>query len=173
VKVDVGERHLVAKAKGYETLEKTLHVISGDNGVLGIKLEPSRPTKLAARAENDPSDVGGKPAGSEKSNSTVVPWVIVGTGGAAAIAGGVFIGLFVKDLNVVNSVGSYADIEAARDRLPLYSSLGFALAGMGVAAMVFGTVMLLSNDKHSNENANGTVVELRAGLDRLSVTGRF
>jgi tetratricopeptide (TPR) repeat protein len=33
VKVDVGERHLVAKAKGYETLEKTLHVISGDNGV--------------------------------------------------------------------------------------------------------------------------------------------
>jgi hypothetical protein len=174
VKVDVGERHLVAKADGYETLEKTLHVISGDNGVLGIELEPSRATKSATRTgTKSADDDGAKTAVSETSNSTAVPWVIIGAGSAAAVAGGVFIGLYVKDRNVVNNSGYLPNIKTARDRLPLYSSLGFALAGVGVAAVVFGTVMMLSNDKPINENANSAVFEFRAGLDRLSVAGHF
>lgn len=184
VKMDAGGRHLVASARGFETLERYLNVKTGDNGVLGIKLEPAQSSSAApgAPAASDGAPVAEvippttefiQPLETDSSNSNVVPWVLVGTGAAIAVAGGVFIGLCIKEVNTVNRGGWLAEVESARKRVLVYSGLGFALVGVGVATAAFGTVLLLTNDEPANESAAGAAFELRAGFGGLSVAGQF
>jgi hypothetical protein len=177
IKIDAGQRRLVATAKGFEPMERYLNAKSGDNGVLGIKLEAAQPAPAGSEAlvsETEPADNNEEPLVTDTSNTKVVPWILVGTGAAMAVVGGVFIGLFVKDVNTVkNAVGLWPELKAAQERVPIYSGLGFALLGVGAATATVGAFMRLTNDKKGNESAARGVLELRAGLRGLSVAGQF
>lgn len=193
LKVDPGERQLMATAEGFEPLKRTLNVRGGDNGLLGIQLEPVASPAAAAPvppppvAAVEPQTVeDASPA--QSSGGTILPWVLIGAGGVAAAAGGVLIGLMVRDYHAVKGMkGSYtpdqmADKVAAKDRVPLFSGAGFGLAGVGVLSAAVGVVMLVSHEV-SGETAVGVTdaaepaassrLQVRFGLASISVKGDF
>jgi hypothetical protein len=190
LKVDPGERKLVATAEGFEPLSRSLNVRGGDNGVLGITLEPvvvsSAPFSPPVAAVEPKKVKDTSPT--DSSRSVVLPWALIGGGGATAAAGGVLIGLMARDFYAVkNMEGLYApeqkaDREAAKKRVPLFSGVGFALAGVGVVSAAVGIALLVSHDARGEKTASFTEtkkptasrgLEVQFGLTSLSVRGGF
>jgi hypothetical protein len=178
--LDAGDRRLIAKAQGYEPMERSLFVRAGNNGILGIKLEPVQQiasvTEQQVRhvkpieKEEDETDV---PAASS-SSSNVVPWVLIGTGAAMAIGGGILFGLSLNDRSNVENANRFTpEIKDAKKRVPVLSGVGIPLFSVGVAVAVVGTVLLVSGSGSTNETAAQSGLQLRAGLGSVSVTGGF
>lgn len=178
--LDAGERRLVAKAEGYEPMERNLFVRAGHNGVLGVKLEPVQQTAALVgpkvrhvkpiEEEEDEKEV---PA-TNSSEANYVPWVLIGTGAAMTVAGGILLGLSLNDRSSVQNADKYTqEIEDAKKRVPVYSGVGIPLLSVGVAVAVVGTVLLISGSESTHETAQRRGLQLRAGLGSVSVTGEF
>lgn len=70
------------------------------------------------------------------------PWALIGIGGAAAITGGVLVGLAFADIDAVESGAPrpWGEVSDAAERAPILSGVGFAAIGVGVAAVIGGVV---------------------------------
>jgi hypothetical protein len=92
-------------------------------------------------------------------------------GGAAlvAAAGGVLVGLAQADIAAVEGApmdSSWSSVQAAYERAPTFSTIGFAMAGVGAAGLVLGVVILLSGDGTQES-------PVALGPGGLLVAGRF
>ncbi len=154
LKLDPGERELVAMVDGFEEFTRSLDVTGGDNGTLRMELKPilsgeSDPSSLPTPADEGETD---EPAAPGSWQTELLPWILVGAGGGLAVTGGVLLALTAKDISTVeNADGDLEEIEAAQDRVPLFSTLGFGLAAVGVAAAGTGVVLLVLNDESAGE----------------------
>ncbi len=70
----------------------------------------------------------------------IAPWVLMGSGVAVAIAGGVFQGLAVSDFSALNSTPGLTDARAQQHRLDgsTRQALGLTLLGVGGAVAIVG-----------------------------------
>ncbi len=77
------------------------------------------------------------------------PWILLGTGAAAAVAGGVFLGLAASAISAIENAElntPWPEVSDGVDTAPIYSGLGFALAGVGIAAVIAAVVWLVVRD---------------------------
>jgi hypothetical protein len=104
----------------------------------------------------------------------VVPWIVVGSGAALATAGGVMIGLAMRDISKVeNADGTGKEIQAAQERVPVLSSIGFGLAAVGLAGAGVGVYLLTADSGPPGDNPDTASVRLQLGASSVSVNGRF
>ncbi len=93
------------------------------------------------------------------------PWIVVAVGGALVVTG---VGLLVAtqiDIDTVAAGDRWVDIQAAYDRVPILSGIGFAALGLGVAALAGGLVWAVVG--------SGSSTEVAIGPGHASVRGRF
>ncbi len=96
-------------------------------------------------------------------------WLLLGSSGALAVTGGVLLTVALMDKGAVeqpNDGVRLSDIESAHDRVPLLSTLGGVMLGVGLAgAGAAVTWMLLSGPSAE--------VETQLGVGHVSIRGRF
>jgi tetratricopeptide (TPR) repeat protein len=109
------------------------------------------------------------PAETRAPHPSVGQWLALGASGVVAVAGGVLFAIALIDKSTVESVadgGRFSDIESAHDRVPLLSTLGGVMLGVGLAGAAAATTwIVVSGDDHQ--------VEAQVGLGHLSVRGTF
>lgn len=102
----------------------------------------------------------------------VGPWVLLGTGLATAVAGGVLIGLGVPDYNAtsapVPSELTYAQALARQQNGELFVNVGAVLAGVGCAVALGGVIWAALP-----AGATGPEVALRIRPWGIALDGRF
>lgn len=141
------------RAEGYHPEKRAVTVRGGEKQALRIVL------RSPARRAGD------------STTYTVWPWVVVGTGGAVAIAGGVLVGLAQRNIVRVEDAqkgSDWSDVEHAYDSTPPMSTAGFVLLGVGAAATTGGLVWHVVARGHGERP-----VRVSAGLQSVTVTGSF
>lgn len=107
----------------------------------------------------------------------VWPWVVVGSGAALAIGGGVLLLLAQGDISTVEDAeagSAWSEVEDANDRAPTLSTAGAIMLGVGAAAAVVGiSWALLSAD--SSEQEPEAELRIAGGPNSagLNLIGRF
>ena len=79
-----------------------------------------------------------------------LPWVFIVGGSVVAIGGGVLVGLSASDIDSVENAPPgtpWSEVEAANDRAPVFSGIGFAMLGVGVISLGVGFVLLTADDE--------------------------
>jgi tetratricopeptide (TPR) repeat protein len=124
--------------------------------------ETSAPTDAIESTDADP-----QPA----SHPSVAQWLVLGASGVMAVTGGVLLTVALLDKSAVESPSDGVgldEIDSARDRVPLFSTLGGVFLGVGlVGAGVATTWIVLSGS--GSEGA----LEAHVGLGRVSLRGTF
>jgi hypothetical protein len=181
VMLDPGAHELVAEARDYEPMTRTIRTDGGEELTLGITLHPTAEAKDEA-ANEAPAPVAAteptKPA-AHTATSSVGPWILIGASAAVTIAGGVLLALTVSDMNMVEKAppgslyipGGYKD---ANDRVLPMSIAGFSALGVGLAGLVGGVVWKLSSaggPEEPEETTAGAKLDVLPGEVRLH--GRF
>jgi tetratricopeptide (TPR) repeat protein len=145
VLLDPGEHELTVKAEGYEVAHRSLTAEGGNPVSLRVELR-ALPGEVATRPElmAPPSATASaepRPARGVEREESILPWVIVGVGGAVAIAGGVFVGVAAGDKAHVESPkkdATWNDLEGDYKQAKTFFPLGFTLIGVGVAGAAAG-----------------------------------
>jgi tetratricopeptide (TPR) repeat protein len=97
-------------------------------------------------------------ASRDEPSSPVPGWVLVGVGGAVAIAGGVLFALGLSDLSTVEDAGEgtpWSDLSDANDRAPVFTGIGIAGASAGLAVVALGLVLVATSGGGDEEVAVG------------------
>ena len=108
---------------------------------------------------------------SDDAGGSAGPWILIAAGGAAAVGGGVLLGLALSAKSKVRHIDDGADWNDFDDDynyVPVYSTAGIALLGAGAAALVAGIVweVSLGDDEQ-------TGLSLRAGPTSLAIAGKL
>jgi len=120
-----------------------------------------------AAAATTPAPVESAPADGQ----SILPWVVVGAGGAVAVTGGVFIALSLSAKSNVEDIGdgaNWSEVQSDYDKVPTYSTLGFVLAGVGVGAITAGLVW-----KYALLDADEGAVRVAVGPSSVALEGAF
>ncbi len=105
--------------------------------------------------------------GSSGGGPGVAPWIVVGVGAGVAVVGAVLVGVGYADAASVSGVadgGSWSSISGAYERAPILEGVGFALLGVGVAAVVGGVVWGAMGSGESGPTASAWVAPESAGV---------
>lgn len=129
--------------------------------------EEPAPLVEPAPEPEEPEVVTPPPAHPESSDPGAGPWALVGVGAAAAVAGGVLLGVMAGDLSAVENASGvpWADVRDAYDRVPILSTAGFVALGVGVAVIAVGVVWVVA--------ASGDGSEVAVGPGGIQWRGRF
>jgi tetratricopeptide (TPR) repeat protein len=110
------------------------------------------------------------PAPDEAGGPGILPWIAIGAGGAAAIAGAVLLAVGLSDVSAVEDApmdAAWSDYQSRHDRAPVFTGIGFALLAVGVAGAAVGVVLLVVGGGEEE----GTTVSLGPGS--IGVRSRF
>ena len=161
--LDVGEHVLVANAAQHAQQRRAIDVRGGERETLRIVLEPLSGAAAASGSAGGGADFGEPSRGSAQ----LGPWLLIGGGAAAAIAGSVLFALGRKDVATVEDAkdgATLAELEDAHDRAPILTGVGLAMAIAGVAGAAGGIVWL--------QTANGEPAEIALGVGAGSLRVR-
>jgi len=136
--LDPGEHQLSASAKGHHPAQHTIRAAGGEQRVtlrLQAKVESApvvvlRPTPSQAPAL--PTRSGG---------SDLAPYIVMGAGGAALVAGAVLVGIAASDKSAVENAAegvTWEELEPRYHRGRTFFPVGFALMGVGLAGVAAG-----------------------------------
>jgi tetratricopeptide (TPR) repeat protein len=171
----VGQHRLQARALGYATLDQSLEAKPNDDRPVQLKLEPA-PQNVATlgpaakRGDEARSPLETSESGAEPSKSNTVKWILVSSSAAVAVAGGVFLGLALSDKSKVENAKDGADadeIKSAHDRVPVFSTLGIAMIGVGVAGAAAAVTWMVMDGREERE------VTVGIGPGSVKVRGVF
>ena len=98
------------------------------------------------------------------------PWITIGTGSAAVVAGAVLFGLGQRDQNAVENAppgSSYSSVQEDAERGPRRTKAGIALLSIGGAAVVGGIIWQLTGGHEEK------MPEVSIGPTGIAVKGRF
>jgi hypothetical protein len=169
VLLDPGAHELAAEAPGHDTATRSVRTDGGEELTLTITLHES----AAKAASEAPATVATtQPAAAKHaSGSSVGPWILIGSGAALTIAGGVMLGLMVKNKNYVESAppeSTYSgDYQSADQSVYPLSVAGFVSAGVGLAAVIAGVVWKVSENGGSHESAAAASFDVSPGGVRV------
>jgi hypothetical protein len=164
VPIDPGT-HLLSARSGEREAEASVELVVGELREVTLVLPRELPI---VEAPPEPAREVLPPPPPTREPPSVMPWVLVGVGGAVASAGGVLL---------VLSLSAKADVESAKEgtrwstlrddyaRVSTYSTLGFVGIGVGVATLATGiTWKLLEGDRR-------TSVDVALGPGTLTLRG--
>jgi len=154
--------------------------------VLTAALEEERASEADADAATE-RDVDPQPSGSEPGTGETpasalppravdggpgaLPWILTATGAAVAIGGGVLLYLAGQDIETVESGTRWDEVEDAHGRVPLLSTAGAIMLGVGGAALLAGLTWAVVGDGSSEEQA--PAVRVAATPGGILVGGSF
>jgi tetratricopeptide (TPR) repeat protein len=104
----------------------------------------------------------------------VAPWIVVGVGGAAIVAGVILMGVGAAESSRVTGAtdgARWSDLEGAASSANVLWGAGIGVAAVGLAAGVVGIVWGLSGGASDSEG--GATARLRVGPLGLGVEGEF
>lgn len=102
----------------------------------------------------------------------IAPWILVGTGAAAVVVGGVLMGVGVSESSRVTGAtdGSrWADLEGAASNANVLWGAGIGVAAVGLAAVGVGIAWAVAG----GSSESGTTARLRVGPMGVAVEGAF
>lgn len=151
--LDPGTHQLSASAAGHRSVQQLILAAGGEPRV-ALRLTPTAATPVAA---SPPVSSGG---------SDLAPYIVIAAGGAAFVAGAVFVGIAAADKDAVESAGqgvSWRELEPRYHRGRTFFPVGFALMGVGFAGAAAGLTWKLwpSQREHAGLRVSPLGVELK------------
>lgn len=175
-----GERTVRATAPDHEPLELTIQVTAGQEQLVELVLtekQPEPPPVVVVEppvVEPPPIVIVEPPP---PPGPPILPWTLVGVGGALAVTGGVLVGLsggpaddaatLANPTAGMSSSEREAAYEAAKSDAQAFQTTGYVLLGAGVAAAAAGAVLFVLDGE---DEPTTTVAPSPGGL---VVEGRF
>jgi tetratricopeptide (TPR) repeat protein len=163
--LDPGEHQLSASAEGHHPVQQTLNAAGGE-----LRMDLRLPSKAAGAPAlvkspmHDPAPSSG--------SSDLAPYIVMGAGGAALIAGAVLVGIAASDKSAVENAPegkTWPDLEPRYNRGRTFFPVGFALMGVGLAGVAAGLTWKLWPS--SRERASSA--RLRVSPLGLELSGGF
>lgn len=174
VALDAFERYLrdVPEAANRSVVEARIQILR--TAIAEREERNQRPTTAEVPP---PTSAEAAPVAARDSGRSVVPWVLVGVGGGAAVVGAVFVGLGYSDASTVAGApqnSNWSSVSGAYDRAPRRQGIGFALAGVGVATAVTGVILAVTGRSSDDEAAHvGVSGWVERGSAGVVTWGRF
>jgi tetratricopeptide (TPR) repeat protein len=146
--LDPGEHLLSASAEGHEPTQQTITAAGGEQRI---------ELRLASKGERAPVFVQqptqAPPPALEPSSgsSDLAPYIVMGAGGAALIAGAVLVGIAASDKSAVENAAqgvTWPELEPRYNRGRTFFPVGFALMGVGLAGVAAGLTWKLWPSSH-------------------------
>jgi hypothetical protein len=138
--VDAGRHELTAEAPGYDSAIRSLTSDGGETIKLNVQLRSNQ-----AVSETLPASATQPTAASSEDDSEVassLPWIVVAASGVVMITGGVFLGISLSDKADIEDTKagsrSWDEVESAYNRVPVFSTAGSIMLGVGAAGVVAG-----------------------------------
>jgi PEGA domain-containing protein len=171
--IDAGSHELTVEAAGYDGATRNLTTDGGESMRVKLALRPNQAVGVEAPA---PGPIQSQPpaAGdaSDSDSESVAPWIVVAGGGVVLITGGVLLGVALSDKSDIEDTPkgsrSWSEVESAYDRVPVMSTIGSILIGVGAAGVAAGLAWKFWPDE-SGEQASAALRPLPGGL-KLDVT---
>jgi hypothetical protein len=169
VLLGLGAHRARARAEDGRTVESAFDVLGGDTGPLPIDfnaLTPVVPEAPPVETHEEPVLIVTTPDAPTSAGSDVGPLVLLVSGGALAVAGGVCLGLGVADADAVSAAArgtEWSDVGAVYDRAPVLQGVGAAALGVGVVMAGIGGVLLATSSSDP--------VQVQVHADGLSLRG--
>jgi hypothetical protein len=143
IMIDAGSHELAAEAPGYESTARTVATDGGElirlNIALRAQIAPAIAELPAASSRPGPPRAA---AEDDARSDSIAPWIVVGTGGAVMVAGAVFLGVALSDKAELEGASQgdfyWAEVEDTYDRVPVFSTIGAIMIGVGAAGIGAG-----------------------------------
>jgi hypothetical protein len=169
VLLDPGEHQLSASAEGYRPDQHTFHAEGGELR-LDLRLKPAAAGEPAlVKGSAQPSAPA---AATSSASSDLAPYIVMGAGGAALVAGAVLVGIAASDKHAVEHAkdgATWPELEPRYNRGRTFFPVGFALMGVGLAGIAAGLTWKLWPG--SQERAPSA--QLRVSPWGLALSGGF
>jgi tetratricopeptide (TPR) repeat protein len=110
------------------------------------------------------------------SSQSLAPWIVIAVSAGAALTGGVLVALALADISKVQGapVGTkLSSLQKAHDRVPVLSTTGFVLLGIGGAGLAAGLAWKLLSADDEHEHAHKPTAVLRILPGGLDLSGSF
>lgn len=167
--LDPGEHQLSASAEGHAPVQETIHAAGGEQRVA---LRLPRKAESAPVLVQQPTAAPAPALASSTGGSDLAPYIVMGAGGAALIAGAVLVGIAASDKSAVENAAegvTWPELEPRYNRGRTFFPVGFALMGVGLAGVAAGlTWKLWPSRQERTPSARLRVsplgVELRGGF---------
>lgn len=172
--IDAGNHELTAESDGYETTTRTLTTDGGEAIKLNIALRSNNPNLAEAPAPpaTEPQTFAESEPEEPASSESLLPWVVVAASGAVMITGGVLLGVALSEKADIEDTPkgsrSWSEVESSADRVPVFSTVGAIMLGVGAAGVATGLAWKFWPKAASAESASVHV--LPGGL---LVRGKF
>jgi len=131
------------------------------------------PTPAPAEAAETTTDVG-EPVSTHPnrgSHPSVGQWIALSGSGVVAVTGGVLLGLALANKSTVESADdgvTLDELEGPRDSVPLLSTLGGTLLGVGLVGVGISTLWIVTSG-----DTEEPAVQAHLGLGSVSLRGTF
>lgn len=167
----LGSHALAARGAAGASVEASVEVRGGETGPLPLDL-----TRIAVAdraADDDARDLeppDTTPRTTRVEHTNVAPWVLVGIGGAAAVAGAVCLGVGMADQSALESAmpgTPWSSVRDAYERVPVLEGVGGVLLGVGLGAAAAGVVWAVASPTTSEE------ITVTLGPSGIDVRGTF
>lgn len=170
--LDPGEHIIALTLEGFEPVSRTMTLeasqldsVASTLVAVGVDAptEPAAPA-LAAPAVVEPKEAGG---------GSIGPWLVLGGAGAAAIVGGVMLGLAQSEFTTAEGIeDDLAAYRAHRDSYQTYRLVGWSMVGLAGAATLGGVLWLLLDDGDEETSAAFGLLPTHEGMQGFA-TWRF
>lgn len=110
---------------------------------------------------------------SDREGPGSTPWIVAAIGGAAAVAGGVLLGVGAADLSAANSAPAAtppSEVDSSRDTAYILIGVGVGFLVAGLGTLIGGLYWGLTSPRGGAEEPT---VEVGAGLGSLHLRGAF
>lgn len=123
--------------------------------------EPAAPIEAVLAAPPEPPPASGTDPG---------PWILVASGGAAALAGAALLIVTAVDLDAASRADTWAALSGPHQRVPIFSAVGWSLVGVGALALGVGIGWAIVGSDNDERSATARI---RLGPGGLSLDGTF
>jgi Tetratricopeptide repeat/PEGA domain len=141
--IDAGSHELTVEAAGYEGATRNLTTDGGETMRVKLALHPV-PGAVAEAPPPTPTDSQPFAAGAstDSGSDAVAPWIVVAGGGVVLVTGSVLLGVALSDKSDIENTPqgsrSWSDVEGTYDRVPVLSTIGGIMIGVGAAGVAAG-----------------------------------
>lgn len=167
--VPPGPHVVEVTAAGYEKMVRMVEVGPDSTVTVEITLAPLPASRVAVQPKPAtshqplPAEAVSKEAEVRKSPW---PWVAIGTGAAALVAGGVMSALASRERSAVSGASQDGDVvtgitmtqaQAHVDKAKTYDTVGYVMYGVGGAAVITGVILVLTQSDGDSGTARPSV----------------
>jgi hypothetical protein len=176
----VGDHVIEVRAEGYEPERRTLRIQGGESLQVAFVLQANE--EAAMKGATQPAEEATRPRPSQTMTATataskhsagVWPWIVVGSGAALLVTGGVLVFLGQSDIDEVENAKPgtpWSELRDAHERGPMLATSGVVLAVTGAATVTGGLLWYFLGGSDDEVESS---TQVRVGLSHVEVTARF